>query len=76
VACPSIAYVPCAMLYVMFKCHVGWLKPSLFATWHGLGLAYVAYLMPCLDATWHGLNLAHVPCHSLASVTWHGLGVT
>jgi hypothetical protein len=51
---------------------MGWLRPSLFATWHGLKLVYVACLMPCLDATWHGLHLTSVPCHSLAYVS-HGM---
>ncbi len=58
----GLAYVPCGMFYVMFQCHVGWFRPSICATWHGLGLIYVACPMPCLDATWHGLDLAYVPC--------------
>jgi hypothetical protein len=58
----NLAYVPCGMSYVVFKCHVGWFRPSLCATWHDLGLAYVACFMSCLDATWHGLDLAYVPC--------------
>jgi len=48
---------------------VGWLRPSLCATWHGLSLAYVACFMFCLDATWHGLSL-NIDAMS------HGLGLT
>jgi hypothetical protein len=58
----SLTYVSCGMSYVLFKCHVEWLRPNLCAAWHGLRLAYVACHMPCLDATWHALNLANVPC--------------
>jgi hypothetical protein len=60
------------MSYVVPKCHVGWFRPSLCATWHGLGLTYVACPMPCLDAMWHGL--AYVPCGiyvRLKIATWH-----
>jgi len=64
--------------------HMAWLKPSVCATWHGLGVTYVpcsmssvilkchvGRLKPSLCATWHGLGLAHVACPIYA--TWHGV---
>jgi hypothetical protein len=66
---------------------MAWLKPSVCATWHGLGVTYVpcgmssvvlrchvGRLKPSLCATWHGLGLAHVACPmSYIYATWHGL---
>ncbi len=66
---------------------MAWLKPSLCATWHGLGLTYVpcnmfyvmakchvGWLRPSLCATWHGLGLAYMTCPMFCiNVTWHGL---
>ncbi len=66
---------------------MAWLKLSLCATWHGLGLTYVpcgmfyvklkchvGWFKPSLCATWHDLGPAYVACLlPCLDVTWHGL---
>jgi hypothetical protein len=68
--------VACGMSYVMLRCYVGWLRLSLCATWHGLGLTYVTCPMPCLNVTWHSLDLTYVPCGMFMlclNAMWDGL---
>jgi hypothetical protein len=48
----DLDYVPCGMSYVMFRCHVGWFKLNICATWPRPNICGMSYALPRCHMAW------------------------
>jgi hypothetical protein len=60
----DLAYVPCGMSYVVFRCHVRWLRPNICGMSYALPKCHMVWPKPNICAMWHVIALL------MYRVTW------